>query len=369
MSVELTRRQFLILATTGIGSWVIKQAAEKLGARVETSVGESLSPVFDSDEDRNRAIQATATAVEQGGWSKLEKEGFSETAINTAVSIQAFDGPKESWSGSGTVMFIKDINGQPYWVVLTAGHLFLEDTHPGELQRIILGRKLLPHAGQDSFTSSEFGVAAVYEDKLYKNTNDQAKGLDVGVIVLSDAVVRNRLNNLVERDRALTIDQIKFGEIIESGTFSAVGFPGSTNLEPTVIHRGVLGPTRFEKESGAYSVLVNNALSSPGFSGGGVFWTPPNNEYSLYVGPLSKGFDPTSENFARSVRVTKIAKLGEPGLMRLIQDAIDELKSKRGCPTSVCAYDSQCPPSDYCVNAECVSRVEFDKGQTGSNNP
>ncbi len=363
---QITRREFLRLAGAALAVVVLKGLPEAL---TTMGAGESSVQAFNSDEDRNNTIQATATAVEQKGWQKLEKEGFPEVAVNTAVSIRAFDGLDESWSGSGTVMFTKDLNNQLYWVVLTAGHLFFEDgTLPRGPQRIELGRKSLPRAGQESFTSSEFGVAAAYEDKLYKDTGDQAKGLDVGVIVLPDAIVRDRLNNLVERDSALTMDQIEFGGTIESGTFSAIGFPGMTNLEPTIIHKGVPGPTEFEKESGLYSILVDNALSAPGFSGGGVFWTPPNNEYDLYVGPLSKNFDFKSQIFARTVRVTKIAKLGKQGLLGLIQDAIEELNIKQGCPTNVCAYHSQCPPSDYCVNAECVSRVEFDK-ETGLNNP
>ena len=356
----LTRRDFLKLAgVTGTAYLVLGHKVVSLSLPSVTDNRGKKVTTFDSEEDRQNAIQATAAAVEQTGWSKLENEGFPETAINTAVSIQAFEGPDESWSGSGTVMFIKDLNGQSYWVVLTAGHLFLEGTHQ-ELQRLVLGRKSLPHAGQESFTSDEFGVAAAHKDQLYKNTDNQAKGLDIGIIVLPDTVVNGRLNNLVETDRALSMEQIKFERTIESGTFSAIGFPGFINLEPTVIHKGVPGPTRFEEESGLYSVLVDNALSAPGVSGGGTFWTPPNNDKSLYVGPLSKGFDSTSQTFARSVRVTKIAMLGEQGLQLLIQNAISELNSRQDCPTGVCALDTECGPNSYCVEGSCVPKDQFD---------
>lgn len=354
----LTRRDFLKLAgSTAAAGLFLRNGFVSLILPSTTDTNKKVT-VFGSEDDRQDAIQATATAVEQKGWSKLEKEGFPEIAINTAVSIQAFEGSDESWSGSGTVMFIKDLNGQSYWVVLTAGHLFLEGSHR-ELQRIVLGRKLLPRAGQDSFTSSEFGVAAVHYDDLYKNTGVQAKGLDVGVIVLPDVVVRDRFNNLVEMVSALTMDQIEFGGVIKSGTFSAIGFPGITNLEPTVIHRGIPGPTAFEKESGLYSILVDNALSAPGFSGGGIFWTPLDNDKSLYIGPLSKNFDPTSQNFAESVRVTKIAKLGKQGLQILIQDAIGELQSKGDCPTGACTVDVNCGPNAYCVDETCVPKDQF----------
>ncbi len=352
----LTRRDFLKLAgVTGAALALLPLLPSA------SDNGDKKADVFGSEEDRLKAIQATATAVEHEGWQKLEDEGFPETAVNTAVSIQAFEGPDESWSGSGTVMFIKDIGGQSYWVVLTAGHLFLEGSHQ-ELQRINLGRKLLPHAGQESFTSSEFGVAAAYEDKLYKNTSDQAKGLDVGVIVLPDAVIENRLDNLVERNRALTMDQIKFGGIIDSGSFSAIGFPGITNLEPTVIQNGIIGLVESKNEPVFDYVLVSKALSAGGFSGGGIFWTPPTQGESLYVGPLNANFEPQSKFFAKSVRVTKIAKLGKWGLLRLIQDAIDGLKSKQNCLAGVCNLDDDCGPNSYCVNGSCIPKDQFDIG-------
>jgi hypothetical protein len=268
---------------------------------------------------KDKAIKATSQAYDEEGWQELERQGFPEKAINSAVQIDV-DLSDEYMSAHKDMIFksygacgnLMHIDG--YWVVLSAGHVFKNDEDKrdiNDLGTIILNRPdSLNNTSYAGFAYDEFGLATAY-----------AQNIDFGVAVFPDDVADYKNQPMFDKDMVLNIDDLLFTENPPDGLYYGIGFPGLTDPDPTIS----FGARLAKSITFPNMVVLSNDLVAPGSSGGGEFTVINGKTY--YVGATvgDYGLHPV---FADSAVISSVGQLGKSAFDALIKSAIDNYNSK-----------------------------------------
>lgn len=244
--------------------------------------------------------QMVSTATAANLEKSPENELVSQKAVSSSVSVAVFSdvGLVEA-SGNLAYLF-----GYP--VILTSGHVHDYVENKGAtVQRLSIKRLNISNPISLSFLG--YKEAHIFDDT----------GTDIGVFVITDPSEIKNLTEEISIDQMLHIEDLRFDPIAIGEPVTGMCYPSITYPYPYLFGGSVHGVWNSQ-------FIIDNALTSPRCSGGGLF--DSNNKYFALVsgGYDFKQFKDVGQDRWDDTFVTPLSSIGESGLELLINQAVSK---------------------------------------------